>query len=277
VDKNANVVEAFDYYPFGAELRSTVNDNQAANLRFTGKELDKESHIGLYYFGERYYDPSIGRFISVDPMTGTYPGLSPYNYCANNPIILVDPTGAVIETTEDDLNSLRQTLPQEADSYIALKNGQIDTELLNQASIDDVNFQTIQELSNSDEIYNFSRGNEIVVLNNGKETTYELADEGQGLSGLTLEKEISKSGMNEIIVSDQLKGKKLVKYISHELGHALLLDRSRKNNGVEWLHKIEYDEKLGGHTDKNTQLKILQSKLIKNATKNYNTRKRNDK
>jgi hypothetical protein len=38
VDKNANVVEAFDYYPFGAELRSTVNDDQAANLRFTGKK-----------------------------------------------------------------------------------------------------------------------------------------------------------------------------------------------------------------------------------------------
>ncbi|MBD3375183.1 hypothetical protein GF406_09120 [candidate division KSB1 bacterium] len=38
VDKNANVIEAFDYYPFGAELRSTVNDDQAANLRFTGKK-----------------------------------------------------------------------------------------------------------------------------------------------------------------------------------------------------------------------------------------------
>jgi RHS repeat-associated protein len=74
-------------------LRSTVNDNQAANLRFTGKELDKESHIGLYYFGARYYDPSIGRFISVDPLADKYPGLTPYHYAANNPLMFVDPDG----------------------------------------------------------------------------------------------------------------------------------------------------------------------------------------
>jgi RHS repeat-associated protein len=90
VDKNANVVEAFDYYPFGAEMRSTVNDDQAANLRFTGKELDKESHIGLYYFGARYYDPSIGRFISVDPLAEFH---SPYVYAGNNPVNITDLTG----------------------------------------------------------------------------------------------------------------------------------------------------------------------------------------
>jgi RHS repeat-associated protein len=78
-------------------LRSTVNDNQAANLRFTGKELDKESHIGLYYFGARYYDPSIGRFISVDPLADKYPGLTPYHYAANNPLKYVDPDGRKVE------------------------------------------------------------------------------------------------------------------------------------------------------------------------------------
>jgi RHS repeat-associated protein len=74
-------------------LRSTVNDNQAANLRFTGKELDKESHIGLYYFGARYYDPSIGRFISVDPLAELYTSTASYVYALNNPLSMIDPNG----------------------------------------------------------------------------------------------------------------------------------------------------------------------------------------
>ncbi|MBD3374485.1 hypothetical protein GF406_05550, partial [candidate division KSB1 bacterium] len=78
-------------------IRSTVNDDQAANLRFTGKELDKESHIGLYYFGARYYDPEVGRFISVDPLADKYPGWSPYVYCLNNPLKNIDTDGRRVE------------------------------------------------------------------------------------------------------------------------------------------------------------------------------------
>ena len=59
---------------------------------FTGKEKDSET--GFYYFGARYYDPSLsGLFISVDPMADKYPSLSPYAYCAWNPVNLVDPEG----------------------------------------------------------------------------------------------------------------------------------------------------------------------------------------
>ncbi len=59
---------------------------------FTGKEKDSET--GLYYFGARYYDPSIsGLFLSVDPMADKYSSISPYAYCAWNPVKLVDPDG----------------------------------------------------------------------------------------------------------------------------------------------------------------------------------------
>ena len=59
---------------------------------FTGKEKDSET--GFYYFGARYYDPALsGLFISIDPMADKYPSLSPYAYCAWNPVKLVDPDG----------------------------------------------------------------------------------------------------------------------------------------------------------------------------------------
>ncbi len=47
---------------------------------------------GLYYYGARYYDPWLGRFISPDTVLA---GLNRYAYCGNNPVRYVDPTGHV--------------------------------------------------------------------------------------------------------------------------------------------------------------------------------------
>ena len=59
---------------------------------FTGKERDSET--GYSYFGARYYDSDLMTgWLSIDPMADKYPGLSPYAYCAWNPIKLVDPDG----------------------------------------------------------------------------------------------------------------------------------------------------------------------------------------
>ena len=58
---------------------------------FTGKERDSET--GYYYFGARYYNSDFSIWLSVDPMADKYPSLSPYNYCAWNPMKLVDPNG----------------------------------------------------------------------------------------------------------------------------------------------------------------------------------------
>ena len=58
---------------------------------FSAKEKDPET--GLTYFGSRYYSSDLSIWLSVDPMASKYPGLSPYVYCADNPVKLVDPNG----------------------------------------------------------------------------------------------------------------------------------------------------------------------------------------
>jgi RHS repeat-associated protein len=58
---------------------------------YTGKKRD--SSTGLYYFGARYYDPEIGRFITEDPAKD---GDNWLVYCRNNPLKYVDPTGLKI-------------------------------------------------------------------------------------------------------------------------------------------------------------------------------------
>ncbi|KKP36690.1 MAG: hypothetical protein UR28_C0039G0001, partial [Candidatus Peregrinibacteria bacterium GW2011_GWF2_33_10] len=65
--------------------------------KFTGKELDEETN--LYYYGARYYNSQIGRFISIDPIQVTKErlvnpqGLNLYAYVNNNPLRYIDPTG----------------------------------------------------------------------------------------------------------------------------------------------------------------------------------------
>ena len=62
---------------------------------FSGKEKDSET--GYYYFGARYYNSDLSLWLSVDPMSDKYPSLSPYNYCAWNPMKLVDPDGMELD------------------------------------------------------------------------------------------------------------------------------------------------------------------------------------
>ena len=73
----------------------------------TGKERDSET--GFSYFGARYYDSDIlTGWLSVDPMADKYPGLSPYAYCAWNPVRLVDPDGREIWKPDADGNLIAE-------------------------------------------------------------------------------------------------------------------------------------------------------------------------
>jgi len=69
----------------------TVSTGQ--KYRHTGKPFDDEGAFDLYYYGARYYDPRLGRFISIDPASSIYPGLSPYVYAGNNPLKYFDLDG----------------------------------------------------------------------------------------------------------------------------------------------------------------------------------------
>ena len=48
---------------------------------------------GNYYYGARYYNPTVSVWLSVDPLASEFPSHSPYNYTLNNPINMIDPDG----------------------------------------------------------------------------------------------------------------------------------------------------------------------------------------
>ena len=98
-DTAGTIVDGYGYYPFGEARGDGITLGQS--YRFTGKPFDSDNGLDLYYFGARYYDPELGRFLAIDPRSGSYPGWSPYVYGLDNPLRYVDPDGEWVETAID--------------------------------------------------------------------------------------------------------------------------------------------------------------------------------
>jgi RHS repeat-associated protein len=99
VDERGDPVGWDDYYPFGLQMPDRSQQQYGSPLtdaKFTGHELNQEGGLGLYHAGARLYDPEIGRFMQQDPLTGMYPGWSPYNYVLGNPVNYLDPDGRFV-------------------------------------------------------------------------------------------------------------------------------------------------------------------------------------
>ncbi|MCD6066498.1 MAG: hypothetical protein K0S33_1324 [Bacteroidetes bacterium] len=100
----AKVNSLTDYYAFGAQMpgRNYVAAN-SYRYGFGGKEKDNEVYGegNEYDFGARIYDPRLGKWLACDPLASEYPQLSPYQYCANSPLIFKDPDGKRILPTDN--------------------------------------------------------------------------------------------------------------------------------------------------------------------------------
>lgn len=91
IDTAGTVKDRYVYFAFGGPDEQTL---VTANMRrYTGKPFDRDHGLDLYYYGARYYDPSLGRFTQVDPLRGKYPSWGPYVYTLDNPMRYVDPDG----------------------------------------------------------------------------------------------------------------------------------------------------------------------------------------
>jgi RHS repeat-associated protein len=95
--KVEEIVQTNHFYPFGANMEGTWNGSfpEAKNkYQFNGKELNSDFGLEWNDFGTRFYDPSVARWLSVDPLSEKMNRHSPYNYTFNNPVRFIDPNGS---------------------------------------------------------------------------------------------------------------------------------------------------------------------------------------
>ena len=91
-----DVLSANDYYSFGGIMPNRSFNSNSYKYGFNGKERDNEivgTSGGTYDYGFRIYNPSLGRFLSVDPLSRSYPFFTPYQFAANKPITGIDLDG----------------------------------------------------------------------------------------------------------------------------------------------------------------------------------------
>ncbi|HET6396917.1 MAG TPA: RHS repeat-associated core domain-containing protein [Pseudoxanthomonas sp.] len=97
-DESGGVVQRTEHEPYGKMLNRN-NDNRPG---YTGHMMDKGT--GLVYMQQRYYDPQLGRFLSIDPVTaygGDIRYFNRYWYAAGNPYKYTDPDGRILDTVAD--------------------------------------------------------------------------------------------------------------------------------------------------------------------------------
>ncbi|MCX6317425.1 MAG: hypothetical protein NTW29_09060 [Bacteroidetes bacterium] len=105
----SDVITATDYYPFGMDMVGR-KFGLANRYGFNGKERDIDMNsLTAYDYGFRIYNPAIGKFLSVDPLTGSYPWYTPYQFAGNKPINCIDLDGL------EEENKIKTTIQAEMD------------------------------------------------------------------------------------------------------------------------------------------------------------------
>jgi len=191
LDDEAEIISYEEYHPYGTTAFQANNSDinaVAKRYRYTGKERDEES--GLYYHGARYYVPWLCRWCAVDPLESKYAGMSPYNYCLNNPIKYNDKDGKVVtdrdgivaglETAINDMIKAvngfisNGTLPQgisaaDANGYLRELNAVLSD--INALRVSDVTYDIYKDSAFTDSgqglvSYNKGTGNVDITFNN---------------------------------------------------------------------------------------------------------------
>ena len=91
LDQNRYLVERNEYYPYGGLINAS--DSQLQPYKYSAKELDRENGLNWYDSQARWYDPMLPLTTTQDPMAEKYYSISPYTWCAGNPVNRIDPNG----------------------------------------------------------------------------------------------------------------------------------------------------------------------------------------
>ena len=116
VGADGTVIKHNEFLPYGELFNN--NDPYLTNndYLYGGKELQKKFGINLYDSQARF-QANTGMFLSLDPLAEKYYGISPYSYCAGNPVNLVDQGGDTIHVAAEDQGLVLKILEKVFDKF----------------------------------------------------------------------------------------------------------------------------------------------------------------
>lgn len=99
VNEDGAVEQTTNYYPFGTPFSSEAGNTNPdlQTHKYNGKEFDTMHGLNTYDYGARQYNSLFGRWDRMDPLCEKYYSVSPYAYCANNPVLCIDEKGEEVK------------------------------------------------------------------------------------------------------------------------------------------------------------------------------------
>lgn len=173
-DANRNVIERREYEPYGAQLKPAIIDGPG----YTGHVQDAAT--GLTYMQQRYYDPVIGRFLSVDPVTPYEKPIANFNryvYAWDNPYKFTDLDGREIRSINSANN---QTIADHINSRAAGEfkfNGSNNLEKVGEGS------GSGSQIYSDSLVQGISSDKTMLVAIQSTVGSVNVADHGNGLTG----------------------------------------------------------------------------------------------
>jgi RHS repeat-associated protein len=116
INEKEEIIQINNYYAFGLNMEGNWNGASGTNkYQYNGKELNDDFGLNWNDYGFRMYDAAVGRWWVREPLANSYPSVTPYNYCFNNPINFIDPLG---------LDTIKPNAPGRKGDVVPLENGE---------------------------------------------------------------------------------------------------------------------------------------------------------
>ena len=100
---DGTAVQRVWYFASGLPVTENAATTAVNSRLHIGKEFTGFDGLWWYDNEARQYDPLTMRFTTLDPLAANYPSLSPYAYCANNPVNYIDPDGRILRDTSGNI------------------------------------------------------------------------------------------------------------------------------------------------------------------------------
>ncbi len=218
-DQAGTVAEQNDYYPFGK--RTNTGEQYllmpANRYKFNGKELQTIANMEYLDYGARLYDPTIARWLSVDPLAEKYTSVSPYAYCYNNPIRFIDPDGMQVDDYFNKKGEFLGSDEAKTDNVKIIDQKDWDAnKALNPDGSESITHATGSTISTDHSKSNLTEEATLNVYNHYNPTGLELkAKQNEtGAGGLTFHAE-RKNGKTSEWIDVKIDGNKRTKVADH--------------------------------------------------------------